>query len=122
MQFRVLNGDLAQLVGSRASVRLEVGNPGGFCFDTSSIPATDRRLLSMLATWSIGFGAIDAHWDLAEYERRQAEEPFRSVDFVPLGDVFRGQPSELEPGLHDECSAHWGRHSRTLVSPPTTRP
>jgi hypothetical protein len=50
----VLNGDLAQLVGGRASVRLEVGNPGGFCFDTSSIPASNRRLLSaaMLSTWS----------------------------------------------------------------------
>ena len=71
----VLNGDLAQLVGGRASVRLEVGNPGGFCFDTSAIPASNRRLLSaaMLATWSIGFGAIDAHWELAQHERAQAE-------------------------------------------------
>lgn len=66
----VVHGKVGQLLGGQQSVRLEVGNPGGFCFDTSSIPESNGRLLSaaMLATWQIGFSTIDAHWELAQYD------------------------------------------------------
>lgn len=66
----VVLGDMGQLLGGRESVRLTVGNPGGFCFDTSSIPQSNTRLLSaaMLACWSIGFATIDAHWELSQHD------------------------------------------------------
>lgn len=66
----VAHGELGHLVGGAESVRLELGNPGGFCFDTSSIPQAKTRLLSaaMLATWQIGFSTIDAHWELSQYD------------------------------------------------------
>lgn len=66
----IAHGDLGYLIGGRESVRLEVGNPGGFCFDTSSIPDSNSRLISaaMLATWSIGFSTIDAHWELSQHD------------------------------------------------------
>ena len=66
----VMSGQMGSLVGGRESVRLEVGNPGGFCFDTSSIPESNTKLLSaaMLATWSIGFSSIDAHYELSRHD------------------------------------------------------
>ena len=66
----VMSGQMGSLVGGRESVRLEVGNPGGFCFDTSSIPESNTKLLSaaMLATWTIGFSSIDAHYELSRHD------------------------------------------------------
>ena len=80
----VAKGKLGHLVGGRDSVRLPVGNPGGFCFDTSSIPESNTKLLSaaVLATWSIGFSTIDAHWELAKAEAQQAEAA------ASLGEVY----------------------------------
>lgn len=66
----LLSGSMGALVGNRGSFRLEVGNPGGFCFDTSSIPESNTKLLSaaMLATWTIGFATIDAHYELSRHD------------------------------------------------------
>ena len=91
LEFRVLRqslqalvrGRMGALLGGRKSVRIPLGNPGGFCFDTSSIPESNSKLLSaaMLGTWNIGFSAMDAHWELAEYERRKAAEAAAAGDF-----------------------------------------
>lgn len=66
----MLSGPMGALVGGRESVRIEIGNPGGFCFDTSSIPASNTKLLSaaMLSTWTIGFASIDAHYELSRHD------------------------------------------------------
>lgn len=66
----LMSGQMGALIGNRQHVRIEVGNPGGFCFDTSSIPESNTKLLSaaMLATWNIGFTAIDAHWELSQHD------------------------------------------------------
>lgn len=66
----VLNGEMGSLIGANESISVPVGNPGGFCFDTSSIPESRTKLLSaaMLATWNIGFSAIDAHWELSQHD------------------------------------------------------
>lgn len=66
----MMTGSMGALVGNKDSLRLEIGNPGGFCFDTSSIPASNTKLLSaaMLATWTIGFGTIDAHYELSRHD------------------------------------------------------
>lgn len=64
-------GEIGDLVGGRQnSIRLDVGNRGGFVFDTSAIPETNVRLLSaaMLSTWSIGFSTMDAHWELSKHD------------------------------------------------------
>ena len=66
----VLNGEMGPLIGGRESMSVPLGNPGGFAFDTSSIPSSNTKLLSaaMLATWNIGFSAIDAHWELSRHD------------------------------------------------------
>ena len=72
----MMSGELGQLLGGVESVKFDAGNPGGFCFDTSAIPESNKKLLSaaMLATWSLGMDAIDAHWELAKYEGEIAHE------------------------------------------------
>lgn len=72
----LLSGDLGQMLSGEESLEFDVGNPGGFCFDTASIPTSDARLLSaaMLSSWSLGMDMIDAHWELAEHEQRLAVE------------------------------------------------
>ncbi|MEV8133510.1 ATP-binding protein [Pseudarthrobacter oxydans] len=66
----LLSGEMGALIGGSEAMSIPVGNPGGFCFDTSSIPASNTKLLSaaMLATWNIGFSAIDAHWELSRHD------------------------------------------------------
>ncbi|TYC96594.1 ATP-binding protein [Arthrobacter echini] len=66
----MLTGPMGALVGNKDSLRLSIGNPGGFCFDTSSIPESNTKLLSaaMLATWTIGFATIDAHYELSRHD------------------------------------------------------
>ncbi|MDD1386838.1 ATP-binding protein [Curtobacterium poinsettiae] len=66
----LMTGDLGQMLSGTNSVEFEPGNPGGFCFDTSSINEKNTKLLSaaMLSTWSLGMDAIDAHWELAQHE------------------------------------------------------
>lgn len=72
----LIRGRMGALLGGRKTVRIPLGNPGGFCFDTSSIPESNGKLLSaaMLGTWNIGYSAMDAHWELAEHERRKQLE------------------------------------------------
>ncbi|MGP9503987.1 ATP-binding protein [Specibacter sp. AOP5-B1-6] len=79
----LVKGRMGALLGGRKSVRIPLGNPGGFCFDTSSIPESNSKLLSaaMLGTWNIGFSAMDAHWELAEFERLKAVEAAAAGDF-----------------------------------------
>ncbi len=66
----MLNGQMGPLIGGSDAMSVPLGNPGGFCFDTSSIPASNTKLLSaaMLATWNIGFSAIDAHWEISQHD------------------------------------------------------
>lgn len=66
----MLNGEMGPLIGGSDAMSVPLGNPGGFCFDTSSIPASNTKLLSaaMLATWNIGFSAIDAHWEMSQHD------------------------------------------------------
>ncbi|MDJ0318606.1 ATP-binding protein [Arthrobacter antibioticus] len=79
----LIKGRMGALLLGRKSVRIPLGNPGGFCFDTSSIPESNSKMLSaaMLGTWNIGFSAMDAHWELAEFERRKAAEAAACGDF-----------------------------------------
>lgn len=79
----LIKGRLGALLLGRKSVRIPLGNPGGFCFDTSSIPESNTKMLSaaMLGTWNIGFSAMDAHWELAEFEKRKAVEAAAAGDF-----------------------------------------
>lgn len=82
----MMSGELGQLLGGAESVNFDAGNPGGFCFDTSAISPTNTRLLSaaMLGTWSLGMDAIDAHWELAKYEKGLADEAARHGEiYVP---------------------------------------
>ncbi|UQB17853.1 ATP-binding protein (plasmid) [Clavibacter nebraskensis] len=66
----LMTGQMGQMLSGTNSVEFEPGNPGGFCFDTSSIGSKNTKLLSaaMLSTWSLGMDAIDAHWELAMHE------------------------------------------------------
>lgn len=72
----MMAGEMGQLLGGDDSVEFDTGNPAGFCFDTSAISPANTDLLSaaMLSTWSLGMDGIDAHWELAQYENRKADE------------------------------------------------
>lgn len=72
----MMSGQMGQLLGGEESVEFDTGNPAGFCFDTSAISPTNTSLLSaaMLSTWSLGMDGIDAHWELAQYEKHKSEE------------------------------------------------
>lgn len=67
----MLSGEMGRLFGGEGDLEFDPGNPGGWCFDTASIPASNTRLLSaaMLASWSTGMDIIDAHWELALHEQ-----------------------------------------------------
>lgn len=71
----MLSGQMGALISGKDMVEIDTGNPGGVCFDTSSIGAANEKLQSaaMLSCWSLGMDAIDAHWELAEHESRLAE-------------------------------------------------
>ncbi|WP_316304495.1 ATP-binding protein, partial [Clavibacter michiganensis] len=66
----LMTGDMGQMLSGTNPVEITPGNPGGLCFDTSSIHTGNTKLLSaaMLSTWSLGMDAIDAHWELAQHE------------------------------------------------------
>ena len=68
-------GELSQ-VFSDHGVSINPGNPAGFCFDSSSIPDSLDRMISavMMSTWRLGMNAVDAHWELAQHEKRIAKE------------------------------------------------
>jgi len=102
-------GEMGYLVGGKESVRLPVGNPGGFCFDTSSIRQSQTRLLSaaMLATWHIGFSTIDAHWELSQYD---PEVPWGG--YLAIQDEF-WFPMRAVPGIVD-LADRVGRTNRGL--------
>lgn len=72
----MMSGEMGQLLGGEESVEFDTGNPAGFCFDTSAISPSNTKLLSaaMLSTWSLGMDGIDAHWELAQYEKKLAAE------------------------------------------------
>lgn len=72
----LLVGEMGQMLAGNNPVEFTPGNRGGFCFDTSSINASETKLLSaaMLSTWSLGMDAIDAHWELAQHELRLQTE------------------------------------------------
>lgn len=72
----MLSGELGKMLGGEKDVEYDPGNPGGWCFDTASIPDSNTRLLSvaMLSSWSVGMDIIDAHWELALHEQRLAAE------------------------------------------------
>jgi hypothetical protein len=72
----LMTGQMGQMLSGANSVEFNPGNPGGFCFDTSSIGVGNTKLLSaaMLSTWSLGMDAIDAHWELAQHESAKAAE------------------------------------------------
>lgn len=96
----LLGGDLGRLLGGLDSVELDPGNRGGFCFDTSSIPESATKLLStaMIMSWSLGMDTIDAHWELAKYEREQAEAAAAEGERYEPKVVWTGYTS-----LMDEC-------------------
>ena len=72
----LMTGQMGQMLSGTNPVEFQPGNPGGFCFDTSSIGQGNTKLLSaaMLSTWSLGMDAIDAHWELAQHELAQQVE------------------------------------------------
>ncbi|MDD7930781.1 ATP-binding protein [Microbacterium thalli] len=112
----MLGGDLGRLLGGTESIEIDPGNRGGFCFDTSSIPATATKLLStaMLMSWSMGMDAIDAHWELAQHEERIAAEAADAGEiytpavtwtgFTTLMDEF-WYPMRSTPGIVDRVDA-----------------
>ncbi|WP_244629285.1 ATP-binding protein [Clavibacter capsici] len=91
----MLAGEMGQMLSGRDSVEFDPGNPGGFCFDTSSIDPSNTRLLSaaMLSTWSLGSDAIDAHWEIAQHEQRLAEEAARAGDLYEPTVTWSGYTS-----------------------------
>lgn len=74
----LMTGQMGQMLSGTSSVEFDPGNPGGFCFDTSSIGQGNTKLLSaaMLSTWSLGMDAIDAHWELAQHELAKEAEAY----------------------------------------------
>ena len=77
-------GEMSTVFSDRG-VSINPGNPGGFCFDSSSIPDSLDRMISavMMSTWRLGMNAIDAHWELAQHEKRIAEEAADGQVYVP---------------------------------------
>ena len=71
----LMYGEMAEIF-SDEGMSIAPGNPGGFCFDSSSIPDSQERMISavMMSTWRLGMNAIDAHWELSQFEARKAEE------------------------------------------------
>lgn len=94
----MLSGEMGKLLGGEESIAFDPGNPGGWCFDTASIPESNTRLLSaaMLASWSSGMDIIDAHWELAQYERRQAEEAAAAGEFYEPTVKWRGYSTFMD--------------------------
>jgi hypothetical protein len=78
----LMTGDMGQMLAGTNPVEFQPGNPGGFCFDTSSIGAKNTKLLSaaMLSTWSLGMDAVDAHWELAQHELAKQVEAHANND------------------------------------------
>jgi hypothetical protein len=112
----MLGGDLGRLLGGEDSVEIDPGNRGGFCFDTSSIPGTASKLLStaMLMSWSLGMDAIDAHWELAQYEAGQAAAAAAAGEQYTPAVVWTGYTSAQDefwypirstPGIVDRADA-----------------
>lgn len=68
-------GDMAAIF-SDEGMTINPGNPGGFCFDSSSIPDSMDHMISavMMTTWRLGMNAIDAHWELTQHEAKKVEE------------------------------------------------
>lgn len=94
----MLSGEMGRMLGGEESIEFDPGNPGGFCFDTAAIPESNTRLLSaaMLASWSVGMDIIDAHWELAEYERRLAETALAEGDFYEPKVKWRGYSTFMD--------------------------
>ena len=90
-------GEMSQVFGVDG-VSINPGNPGGFCFDSSSIPVSLEKMISavMISTWRLGMNAIDAHWELAEFEKRkQAEAAAEGEVYVPKY-TWRGYSSLMD--------------------------
>lgn len=112
----MLSGDLGRLLGGTESIEIDPGNRGGFCFDTSSIPASATALLStaMLMSWSLGMDSIDAHWELAKHETQLQAEAAAAGDtykpavtwsgYTTLMDEF-WYPIRSTPGIVDQVDA-----------------
>ncbi|WDD26985.1 ATP-binding protein (plasmid) [Clavibacter michiganensis subsp. michiganensis] len=96
----MISGEMGQMLSGVDSVEFDPGNPGGLCFDTSSIDPSNTRLLSaaMLSTWSLGMDAIDAHWELAQHEQRLVEEAALAGEMYVPKVTWSGYTS-----LMDEC-------------------
>ncbi|MCA4135476.1 ATP-binding protein [Arthrobacter sp. M4] len=94
----MLSGEMGKLLGGEESVEFDVGNPGGFCFDTAAIPESNTRLLSaaMLASWSVGMDIIDAHWELAEHELRLVDEAAESGELYEPAVRWRGYSTFMD--------------------------
>jgi hypothetical protein len=112
----LMTGQMGQMLSGTNSIEFEPGNPGGFCFDTSSIGTGNTKLLSaaMLSTWSLGMDAIDAHWELAQHELAQQveahangqehEPQIRWGGYTSLMDEF-WYPIRSTPGIVDQVDA-----------------
>lgn len=98
----LLSGDLGRFLGGTESIEIDPGNRGGFCFDTSSIPANATTLLStaMLVSWSLGMDSIDAHWELAKHEAALAAEAAEAGDFYMPAVKWTGYTTLMDEFWH----------------------
>ncbi len=94
----LMTGQMGQMLSGTNSIEFEPGNPGGFCFDTSSIGQGNTKLLSaaMLSTWSLGMDAIDAHWELAQYELAKEAEAYANGDRYQAQVTWGGYTSLMD--------------------------
>jgi hypothetical protein len=94
----LMTGDMGQMLSGTNPVEFEPGNPGGFCFDTSSIGRNNTKLLSaaMLSTWSLGMDAIDAHWELAQHELATQAEAHANGELYEPGITWGGYTTLMD--------------------------
>lgn len=97
----LLYGELAEIFSDKG-MTITPGNPGGFCFDSSSIPDSHDRMISavMMSTWRLGMNAIDAHWELSQFEAKKAAEAAAEGETYIPQYVWRGYSSLMDEFWH----------------------
>lgn len=108
---------------SEKGTEISPGNPAGFCFDSSALPSSAEKKISavMLSTWRLGMEAIDAHWELAQWEAQQEQAAHQAGERFERSVFWRGYtsvqdefwfPVRMAPGMVNEVD----RLSRTTRS------
>lgn len=91
------NGEMSAIF-SDEGMSINPGNPGGFCFDSSSIPDSMDHMISavMMTTWRLGMDAIDAHWELSQHEEKKRVEAAKAGEVYVPKYTWRGYSSLMD--------------------------